>query len=246
VHGLWEHSGRYGELAERLVESRYAVLAFDQRGHGKTKGQRGHVSSYEVLLDDIAMAIKEAARRNRQIPLFLYGQSLGGNLVLNYALRRKPKLAGLVVTSPLLRLVSPPSAWALALGRTMNRIWPRFSFNAGLDPLALSHDLKATQAYQQDPLVHRRLSARLGTAMLDAGRWALEHAHELTVPLLLMHGSADSITSAQASQEFADRAGPTCTLRIWDGLLHELHWECERDSVIRCVAEWLDHSGDVG
>ena len=239
VHGLGEHSGRYAEVAELLGQARYAVMSFDLRGHGRSDGQRGHVENYSVLLDDIGLLIAEASSRSGRLPVFLYGHSLGGNLVLNYALRRQPQIAGLVVASPLLRLTSAPPLWKRMLGRVMNRIGPRFSLQGRIDPKDLSHDPGANRLLEQDPLVHRRVSARLGTAMLDTGQWALDNAGQLALPTLLMHGSSDPVTSPDASAEFAGRAGDKCTFGIWEGLYHELHWETERTAVIQFVIDWL-------
>jgi len=239
VHGLGEHSGRYAEVAEALVRARYTVTAFDWRGHGRTDGQKGHVRDYSVLLDDIDVLVEQVSSRSGKMPAFLYGHSLGGNLVLNYALQRRPQIAGLIVTSPLLHLVSEPPLWKRLLGRAMSRIWPRFSFRGEINSEDLSHDPAAIRLVEQDPLVHRRVSSRLGTAMLDAGQWALDNAGQLALPTLLMHGGADPLTSPNASAEFARHAGDACTFRLWDGLYHELHWETEREAVIDFVIDWL-------
>lgn len=239
VHGLGEHSGRYAHVAGHLVDAGYIVIAFDQRGHGRSEGRRGHASSYDILLDDLSLLVSEAFHRCSRRPVFLYGHSMGGNLVLNFALRRELPVNGLVVTSPVLRPTSPPAGWKLAAGRILNRVWPRFSLDNGVDPNDLTHDEAVVAAYRNDPLVHRRVSARLGTALLAAGQWAIDHAAQLSCPLLLMHGSADRLTSPAATAEFASRLEGRCDLKIWDGLFHELQWERERDNVVRFTIDWL-------
>ena len=110
VHGLGEHSGRYAHVGAALNVAGYALLGFDLRGHGKSGGPRGHTPSYETLMDDIGRLLAEARQRYPGQPQFLYGHSLGGNLVLNYALRRKPGLAGVIATSPAIRTATPPPA----------------------------------------------------------------------------------------------------------------------------------------
>jgi acylglycerol lipase len=240
VHGLGEHSGRYAHLAAFLNQAGYALLAFDLRGHGKSEGQRGHTPSCEVLLDDISQLLEEAAERYPDLPRFLYGHSLGGSLVTEYALRRCPQLAGVIATGPLLRTAFAPPAWKLTLAKIMRSLWPTLSLSNELDRQGLSHDPEVVRAYNEDPLVHDRLSARLGMDMLQSGLWALEHAAAFPLPLLLMHGGADRITSAQASREFAAQAGDVCTLRIWDGLYHEIHNEPEQGQVFTYLLEWLN------
>lgn len=239
VHGLGEHSGRYSHVAAALNQAGYALLAFDLRGHGKSPGQRGHAPSWDVLLDDITLLLQEAAQRFPDYPRFLYGHSLGGILVLSYALRRKPQVAGAIVTSPLLRTAFQPPAWKLWLGKTLYNLAPSFALSNELDPRGLSHDQRVVDAYVNDPLVHNRVSARLAMDMLQAGEWALEHAAEFSLPLLLMHGAADPICSPQASSEFAARVPGDCTFKLWDGLYHETHNEPEQGQVFRFMVEWL-------
>jgi acylglycerol lipase len=240
VHGLGEHSGRYPHLAAFLNQAGYALLTFDLRGHGKSEGQRGHAPSCEALLDDISRFLTEATERYPDCPCFLYGHSLGGNLVIKYALRRYPQLAGVIATGPLLRTAFEPPAWKLTLAKIMRSLWPTLAMSNELDRQGLSRDPEVVRTYNEDPLVHDRLSARLGMDMLEAGLWALEHADEFPLPLLLMHGGADRLTSPQASRGFAAQAGERCTLKIWDGFYHEIHNEPEQGQVFGYLVEWLN------
>ena len=239
VHGLGEHCGRYQHVAAALNEAGFAVLACDQRGHGRSAGKRGAIPSYDALMDDIGLLLEQASQRCPGKPRFLYGHSLGGNEVINYTLRRKPALAGVVATSPGLRTAFKPPAAQLVVGRMANKLWPAFTMPNGLELAAISRDPAVVEAYQQDPLVHDRLSARLGIELLESGEWAIAHAGEFPVPLLLMHGTADRLTSYEASQEFASKA-PNCTLKLWDGLYHETHNEPEKGAVIAYIVAWIN------
>lgn len=240
VHGLGEHSGRYSSLANYLNENGYALLAFDQRGHGSSQGQKGHTPSYEALMDDVDRLLAEADSRFPDIPRFLYGHSMGGNLVINYALRRKPELVGVIASGPWLRLAFEPSKFNVALARLMNRLHPSLSQPNGLDINAISRDPEVVRAYEEDPLVHDRISARLFVEMYQAGLWALDHGSEFRLPLLLMHGSADGLTSAGASEEFAGKVGEKCTFKRWEGFYHEVHNEPEHEEVFEFIRTWLD------
>ncbi len=239
VHGHGEHIGRYAHVAEALTSAGFALHGFDLRGHGKSEGARGHASSYDALLDDIERFLQQAAESQPRLPRFLYGHSMGGNLVINYALRRKPSLAGVIATGPWLRLAFEPPTIKVALGRMMNRVFPAFTQASGLETAALSRDAEVVRAYENDPLVHDKISARLFVTMYESGLWALEHAAEFPLPLLLMHGSADRLTSAQASEEFARKAGDRVTLRIWEGWYHEIHNEPEKEKVFHLMIDWL-------
>jgi alpha-beta hydrolase superfamily lysophospholipase len=138
-----------------------------------------------------------------------------------------------------LKLAFQPPASQVTLGRLMNGIAPGFIQHSKLDTKGLSHDQVVVTAYENDPLVHDKISARLFVAMYESGLWALEHAAEFPLPLLLMHGAADPITSVKASQEFAEKACKKTTLKVWNGLYHEIHNELEKAEVFNFMLDWL-------
>jgi alpha-beta hydrolase superfamily lysophospholipase len=240
VHGHGEHIGRYAHVGAALTEKGYALLGFDLRGHGKSGGLRGHTPCYDALMDDISAFFVQVDGRYPNQPRFLYGHSLGGNLVLNYALRRKPDLKGVIATGPWLKLAFNPPAVQVMLGRLMNGIAPGFTQASNLETAALSHDTAVVTAYENDPLVHSKISARLFVSIYESGLWALEHAAEFPLPLLLMHGTADRLTSSEASKEFAEKAGKKVTLRLWDGWYHEIHNEPEKAEVFKVMLDWMN------
>jgi alpha-beta hydrolase superfamily lysophospholipase len=177
---------------------------------------------------------------NADRPNFLYGHSLGGGIVINYGLRRQHALQGVIATDPALELAFKPSGLKLRLGKLMANLAPAFSMDNGLERAALSRDAAIVQAYKDDALVHSKMSAKLGMALLDSGRYAMEHAEEWDLPLLLMHGTADRITSSQASQTFAERAKGGVTLHLWEGYYHEIHNDIGKAKVIAAMIDWLD------
>lgn len=240
VHGLGEHSGRYANLAARFIQAGFALMAFDLRGHGKSEGLRGHTSSFEALMVDIDLLLAETRRRYSQLPIFMYGHSLGGILVLNFILRRKPQLSGVVVTSPGLRTAIERQTVKVSLANLVGRIMPTLSLHSGLEVQAISRDATVVQAYLADPLVHDRGTLRMAKETFQAIRWAYAHASEFYLPLLIMHGAADRIAYAEGSQEFARSIHHDCTLKLWDGLYHELHNEPEQAQVFEYLLKWLN------
>jgi len=240
VHGMGEHSGRYVHVADSLTQAGYALISFDLRGHGKSEGQRGHTPSYEALMRDISSLLEIANRQFSQLSLFLYAHSLGGNLVLNYVLRHQPQLKGIIVTGPWLRLAFELPPFKIIFGKIVNHLLPAFSQKSGLDTKVLSHDPEVVHAYRNDPLVHDHITARMFIGIYQSGHWVLEHASEFSLPLLIMHGGADKITSVKASSEFANKISENCTLKIWDGLYHEIHNEPEKEEFFKFLIDWLD------
>ncbi|WP_276356774.1 alpha/beta hydrolase [Cohnella caldifontis] len=239
THGMGEHTGRYLHVAESFTADGYAMLAFDQLGHGRTEGKRGHTNSYDDLLEGIDRMREEAARRFPGKPVILFGHSMGGNLTLNYLLRRKPDVAGAIVVGPWLKLAFDPPALQVAIARVAQRIMPAYSNHRPFNPTHLTSDPVMLERLREDKLGHGFITAKFFVSVHRAGYWALQHATELSVPLLLMHGGADSVTSVAASRQFAANAGPLCTYREWPGLRHELHNELQREDVFRVMKAWL-------
>ncbi len=245
IHGLGEHSGRYADLADRLCEAGYHLASFDLRGHGLSEGQRGHTPCFDYMLDDINLFSVEATQRfEGKLPFFLYGHSLGGNLVLNYALKNKVDYVGVIVTSPALSTTTPPPKIKIALAKLMVKVMPAFSLKNGLETAALSRDEAIVKAYTNDVYVHDTLSARLGMDLLESGQYALNNAVQWTLPLLLMHGTADRITSPEASKQFAEAAGKQVQLVLWEGYYHELHNDFSKEPVIDKLIHWLNEKAN--
>ena len=238
VHGLGEHSGRYAHVANYFNQHRLGVVALDQRGHGRTGGKRGH-GSYDMILEDIDQLLEETAQRYPAKPIFLYGHSLGGALVLYYGLKRSPKIKGVICTSPGLIPAQDPGGKIL-LARVMSALAPSFQIENGLDVSGLSHDAAVVKAYQADPLVHGKISARLGLDLIEDGKWIIEHAAEFPLPLLLMQGSADRLVNLAGAKQIASKVKNNFQFRLFDGWYHELHNEVEKEIVLHEMVAWVD------
>lgn len=240
IHGLGEHSGRYEHLAEYFCAKGIGVLANDRSGHGKSGGKKGHIAKYEQTLDDIVKLHSEASRRFPNVPVFLYGHSMGGGIVLNYILRKKKTgLKGCIATGPALKLAFEPSKFMVGLGKFMRGIWPSFSQNNELDVNQVSRDATVVKAYVDDPLVHSKITSETGIGLLEFGKYALDNVGKLNLPVLVMHGSKDGLTSPEGTTQFAEKAEGDITLKIWDGLYHEIHNEPEQQEVFDYTYQWM-------
>jgi len=240
VHGIGEHSGRYAHVGQALCQAGYGLATFDLRGHGHSEGKRGYTPSYATLLQDIQHFEKEIARRYPALPRLLYGHSLGATLVLSLILDYRTESVGAVITGPLFRTAFEPPSWKLALGNILYSLWPGFVKSNELNPHHVSSSPEVVDAYINDPLVHDRLSASLGIGMLREGASLLHRAGEIRLPLLLMIGSDDHLVSAEACSEFMAGAGDNCTLKVWEGLYHEVHNEPIKKEVLAYMVAWMD------
>ena len=240
VHGLGEHIGRFAHVGEAFSKAGYALMGLDLRGHGQSGGPRGHTPSIEAYIRDIDLLLEHVHSRYPGLPTFLYGHSLGGILVLNYALRRRPDLKGVIATSSGLHTALEQQRIKVLLANVLGRLAPTALMPSGLDTSKLSHDPQVEQVYIKDPLVHDRVSLGFGKTMLEANRWVLQHASEFPLPLLLMHGTADQIAFPSGSKEFAAALGDKAKLVLWNDLYHETHNEPEKAQVLKTAVDWMD------
>ena len=242
VHGMGEHSSRYADfVVPQLINAGFSVIAFDQFGHGQTKGKRGHCPNYDAVLNSVENLLKKSEEfLDADLPVFLYGHSMGGNVVSNFILRRKSKVKGAIISSPMLKLAFDPPAWKLIAGKFMRNIYPAFQESTGLDPQAISRDKKAVEKYINDPLVHDKITVNFSLPFFEAGDYAIDHASELKIPALLIHGTADALTDYKGSQAFANNAGDIVQINLYEGGYHELHNEPNKDEVLQDVVNWLN------
>lgn len=245
VHGLGEHGGRYHSLARRFCQRGFVVHAFDQQGHGRSPRPRGTIESYESMLGDISGFLGWVGEQAG--PVFLFGHSMGGNLVLNHALRVASGYRAVVSSSPMIRAQRAPGRVAEWLLRFWLRIRPNATMTSHVVPERLMNDPAEITAFKADELFHSTLSLKLGAALIDSGRWALEHASELSVPLLLSHGDTDALTSPKASEQFARQSTGKCELALWPDFLHDPFRCLDSDQIVDRFADFFrSHAGDSG
>jgi acylglycerol lipase len=239
VHGLKDHSTRYGAFAEKLVSARFAVHAFDLRGHARSAGARAWVGSFDEYVGDLDAVVRRVMARERDPMLFVFGHGLGGTIAATWAIKRSRSCAGLVLSGASLQAqAAPPDARATRLLATLA---PRTRIFQ-IDVRRTSRDRGTVEDALRDGLVqHEPAPARTARELLDAMERIDAHAANLTTPLLVMHGAADAVESPDGSRRMVERAGSVDKqLYLYEGLAHDLLHEPERARVLRDVSAWLD------
>ncbi len=241
VHGMGEHMLRYEKsVIPHLMDSGYAIVAFDLYGHGRSKGKRGHCPSYKSLLDAVDYTITMAKTLFSQKEVYLYGHSLGGNIVINYVLNKEHTLKGAIATSPFLRLAFVPPKWKMALGKLLLHALPSLTLSSELDTKAITRDLNEVKHYEEDVLIHDRISPMYSFPIFDAGEQAMKKADELDIPMLVLHGTGDRITDYKGSQDFCRNAN-NAQLELFENGHHELHHDLCKEEFIKTILKWLDN-----
>ena len=240
VHGVHEHSGRHATFASALMERGLDVFAYDARGHGHSGGARANVERFSDYLDDLQAMLAHVRAETAGRPLVLFGHSMGGLVAAAYVAERGAAgLAGLVLSSAALHTFPVPRLLERAAPHVAR--WRPEQVVTPLDLRKLSHDPAVERAYREDPLnTVSGLKARLAHEILLASRRVQARPEAFTLPLYLLHGTADRIAPPAGSEWLAAHAPSTdVTLRLYDGLFHELMKEPERDAIIADVADWI-------
>lgn len=240
VHGMGEHAKRYAHLSEYFKNVNISVIAIDLRGHGNSQGKRGHMPSYSHMMDDLRRAFEAIQQFFPTQPIFFYGHSMGGNLVLNFLMLHHENIMGAIVTGPYLRLGFEPPKWKVLLAKISANIFPSLSQPTGLEEIALSRSNQVIAEYQNDHLVHNKITAAFFINIHQAGISAIENASKVTTPVLLMHGSLDRLTSPDGSVAFHENSNSNVTFYMWEGLYHEIHNEPEKMDVFKKELDWMD------
>lgn len=237
VHGLGEHHKRYQHLIPYFHKNGFAVLGYDQRGHGLSTGARGHIPKAESFLDDLGLMLDYAGNLTDK-PVILFGHSMGGCIVAAYMLKRNPEnIREVWLSAPYFQLAFDPPAWKRFLGEFMAGIMPSFAQSSGLDVSALAMNPTVVRLYKSDPLVHDQISAGLFKHITALGRYVLDHATNWPeIPVRLIHGEADRITRFEASKAFAE-TNPNALFLPIPGGYHEWHQDDDWD---KWFDKWLE------
>lgn len=239
VHGHGGHSGIFSRLVRYLVDRGYIIYSHDLRGHGRSPGQRGYINSWAEYRTDLTAFLELIRTKQADLPLFLVGQSMGGIIASDYALRESAGLQGLILISPALGLGISPLR--LLIGKMLSSIRPHFALSAGIDMSAGSRDLEVVAANARDPLRHTQGTARLATELLDTIDWVNAHVEELQVPLLILHGGADRVTLLENSKIFFDNSTlADKEMHEYPNSYHELHNDLDYQKVLADMNDWIE------
>ncbi len=240
THGFGEHITRYEHVAAFFNDHQYAVVGADARGHGNSEGQRGHTPSFDAYLSDLQLRMDAVRQQFPSLPIILWGHSMGGNVTLNFLLRRHPDVQSVVVTSPWIQLAFQPPAWKVALAKMMCNIAPTLSQDTKLNADHVSRDPVVVANYKSDPLNHAKMTTAAGAGILQAAKWLDEYDGVIEKPLLIIHGSEDKLISPQAAQAFSQRVKGDVTFKMMEGDFHETHNDPDQLDVFEYALHWLE------
>lgn len=240
VHGFGEHSARYEPMATHFTQKGVQVVAIDLRGHGRSDGKRGVISSYDDFRADLAALLQRAAQLHAGIngPLILFGHSMGGGVVLDYGLSDAPQVDAIIASAPLIALPDPIPMPLQMIIRGVAKILPRAAMKQPIDGSKVSGLLAEQRRYVEDALNHGQLGLKTAVEMIDNGTSLTENADQWSLPLLMMHSDQDQLTDFTASQTFGTNA--KAEFHAFSNVEHEMHNDTSRPAVYKLMDDFID------
>ncbi|XP_052476929.1 uncharacterized protein LOC105800039 isoform X2 [Gossypium raimondii] len=244
LHGLNEHSGRYSDFAKQLNANGFKVYGMDWIGHGGSDGLHAYVHSLDHAVTDMKIFLEKVLAENPGLPCFCFGHSTGGAIVLKAVLDPKieAQVSGIILTSPAVG-VQPSHPIFVVLAPVVSFLLPRYQVSVtNKKNMPVCRDPEALVAKYSDPLVYTGpLRVRTGYEILRTTSYLQQNMNRLRVPLLVLHGTDDTVTDPQASQKLYEAAASTDkTIKLFEGLLHDLLFELERETIMDDIIQWLN------
>ena len=242
VHGVGEHCDRYQHVIDRLIPLGIDVYSWDHRGHGRSGGRRGHVNRWTDYTTDLRAVLARArAQHAPDLPLFVFGHSMGALITLAAALESPPlAISGLIISGVPIQPAGVAKPHLIFLSHILSRIWPTFSVGLPFDGAALTSDTDELGKLQQDTTGHRRITVRWGKEALDSIQRIRANTAQLTHPLLILHGALDTVNLPSGAEWLHQHAASADKeLHLYPATHHEPHNDVERNAMLDHLSHWL-------
>jgi acylglycerol lipase len=236
VHGICEHCRRYDYVTDKLNSFGYTVYRFDLRGHGRTGGERGYIKDYQDMIEDTEKVVTIAKKENPNIPIYMWGHSMGGFIAASYGIKYPNRLSGQILSGPPVKIMPP-------FDSLLDFDYKSKAFDLIPNSLVdkVSRDPEIVRLYKEDPLCLTEFTYQLmGEMFIRGGKDIMESVPTYNYPCLILHGSEDQIVNKETSNYFfGNIASKDKQLKIYDGLYHEVMNEPEKDTVLEDIHQWL-------
>lgn len=241
VHGLSEHSGRYGNIVRHFLPLNFAVYGLDHIGHGRSEGYRKFVVRFEDYIQNLNHFVNRIQAEQPRKPLFLIGHSMGGLIGATYLLDNQDKFTGAILSGPSVKIPGNISPAFIFLGKCLSILMPKIGLVA-TDPTSLSRDPNVARDFLDDPLVAKeKATARLGAELLRAMRRVEREAGRIRLPVLILQAGSDKLVSPAGATMLYDRIQSTDKeIRVYPELYHEIFNEPEHPEILGKMARWIE------
>ena len=240
VHGLGEHSGRYNIFSKYLKNEKVSLYAFDLPGHGKSYGKRGHIKKFDEYLDCLEDVLMDVRKDNLDIPVKLFGHSLGGLISLSFLIDRESKeIDSAIISSPWIKLAVKVPSYLANIQKVLVNILPGFRLNNRLKINDLTKDEDSNTNYKNDELVHDRISFKLYSEINNQIKSVIEKCCRIKIKILLYHGTEDKIISCESVKILSSKIKNSNTI-LFKGVYHEPHNDLEKENVFVKIIQFIN------
>lgn len=240
-HGVAEHKGRYAHVAAHFAAAGFAVHLHDHRGHGHSGGTRVFVARFAEYAEDLELAVQRMKGRFPGVPVFLFGHSMGGLIAIDHLIRYPDAVSGAILSGPGVEVGVKVPAWKDTLARVMSKIWPKLAVPTGIPAAHISRDAATVKAYETDPLVTSKATARWYTEFLDTQSRAFAHASAIQTPMIVAWGGQDKLVNPNGIARWFEEVGSHDKTAVpYPELYHEITNEPERAVVLGDLTRWLE------
>lgn len=242
VHGLGDHIGRYGEFTSRLTQAGFACALFDQRGHGRSEGRRGHVENFGDWVNDLSSFIQFSQMAvTPDTPLFIVGMSLGALIGINFLLTHTTQISGMVTISAAIQPTIRIPEWKKKCIKRFGRIFSERALNTGIKFTDLTRDEAELELLSKDQFVHRKLTLNAAIEIARNLELVMAMPHRIHTPMLMLAGADDPVCDPDGTRQFAMRlSAADKRYHVAPGMLHDLLHETSRGEIIDDITGWIE------
>ncbi len=244
VHGLGGHIARFSDLAIKLCENNIGLVGVDLRGHGNSYGKRGYVKSLQNLYDDVSASLKYAFQFiAKDTPIYIYGNSMGGPVALNYAINHTDVFKGIILTAPWFTLYHQPKENTVSILKVINKAFPGFTLTSNVKSKDFRSNPQMQEEARVDLLVHKKISVRLLYMIYELGLELIsKEIKGFNLPTIIFHGESDRVTDYKSTiQYYMNNKKHTTYISLPD-TRHEIHVEPESENVLRKIVSWINEN----
>ena len=240
IHGLGEHSGRYQDLAKILIKEGIGVFSIDLIGHGKSSGKKGHIKSFEDFINAVETGVIYVRKKFLDTPIILFGHSLGGLISLKFLIDRESKeIERSIISSPWIETALEIPNHLLFIHKIFQKIIPGLQLSNNLITSHLSKDKKIVEKYENDILVHDKISLNLFSEIIKTIDDVIDRSSRIKIKILIYHGKNDKIISHKGTEKVASLI-PNNKFILFKDIFHEPHNDNEKDLVFKELIEFIN------
>jgi alpha-beta hydrolase superfamily lysophospholipase len=244
IPGFGDHCERYKHVTSFFNEHNMAVVGIDLRGQGHSNGERGYLPSIKAYFDDVTSGIEKVHEFYPDVPLFMYGDSIGAAILCMYTNQRHVDplpFQALIACTPSVIFPKKPNFIHLAFVRAFAFLVPHARAPVAGAVYIYTNNQEAIDDRKSDPLFHDRWPGRTAAILCECGLYFERNICHFPIPTLIQHGSK-AFLPIEEVREWVKKSTPQKNIKFkeWEGFYAELHNDLGRDELFKYTLSWIE------